>query len=267
MDRTAWQELPSAAREAVEKHTGPVGHAETADTGVMSRLACTLHTASGRVFVKGTRLDDDAAWTYDYEARVTRCAPCAPGVLWEVEAGGWLLIGYEFIVGHHPGLAPGSADLAPLADTLTAMSATPWPGVVRKKPLHVRWSGLFPTDRTSDLEGTALVHTDVSPLNMLVTADGIRLLDWALACPGPDWADTAFAVVRLVHAGHTPGQAEEIARTVPAYRAAPTTVVTTFADALCAVWENRQKTDPLPHRAPLIAAARSWAAHRGLIRE
>jgi phosphotransferase family enzyme len=265
VDRTAWLELPPAARQAVERHSGPVEHAETAGNGVMSRLACTLHTASGRVFVKGTRLDDNAAWMYDYEARVTKCAPRAPRLLWQVEAGGWLLTGYEFIHGHHPNLAPGSADLAPLVDTLTAMSAAPWPEAVRKKPLPVRWAGFFPTDRSQDLEGASLVHTDVSPLNMLATVDGIRLLDWALACPGPAWADTAFSVVRLVHAGHTPEQAEEIARQVPAYRAASPTAVTTFADALCAVWESREKSDPLPHRAPLIAAARAWASHRTLI--
>ncbi|MDH2389631.1 hypothetical protein QCN29_12670 [Streptomyces sp. HNM0663] len=266
MDRTAWQELPPAAREAVEKHTGPVEHADTAGNGVMSRLACTLHTASGRLFVKGTRLDDEAAWMYDYEARVTRCAPRAPHVLWQVEAGGWLLIGYEFIDGHHPDLAPGSPDLAPLVDTLTAMSAVPWPEAVRKKPLHVRWAGFFPADRTPDLEGGALVHSDVSALNMLATADGIRLLDWALACPGPNWADTGFTVVRLVHAGHTPEQAEEVAREVPAYRAAAPTAVSTFAHALHALWESRERADPLPHRAALTAAARSWAAHRDLIR-
>ncbi|QXE35691.1 hypothetical protein KQY30_16920 [Streptomyces sp. GMY02] len=263
MDRTAWHELPPAAQEAVEKHTGRVDHAETAGSGVMSRLACTLHTALGRAFVKGTRLDDETAWMYDYEARVTRCAPRAPRLLWQVEAGGWLLVGYEFIDGHHPDLAPGSADLAPLVATLTALSAASWPATVRKKPLHVRWRGFFPADCTPDLEGGALVHTDVSALNMVATPDGIRLLDWALACPGPNWADTAFAVVRLIHAGHTPEQAEEAAREVPAYRAASSSAVSTFAHALHAVWENRERTDPLPHRAALTAAARSWAMFRG----
>ncbi|WP_079086709.1 hypothetical protein [Streptomyces silvensis] len=250
----------------MEKHTGPVDHAETAGHGVMSHLACALHTASERVFVKGTRLDDEAAWMYDYEARVTRCAPRAPRVLWQVEAGGWLLVGYEFIDGRHPNLSPGSADLPRLVDTLTAMSAAPWPEGVRKKPLHVRWGGLFPVDRTPDLEGGSLVHTDVSALNMLATVDGVRLFDWALACPGPDWADSAFAVVRLVHAGHSPEDAEQVACGVPAFLAAAPAAVDTFAHALHAVWASRERADPLPHRAALTAAARSWAAHRGLIR-
>ncbi|WEV26753.1 hypothetical protein OYE22_17270 [Streptomyces sp. 71268] len=265
MDRTAWTELPSAAREAVEKLAGPIERGETADSGVMSRLACTLHTTASRVFLKGTRLDDETAWLYDYEARVTRSAPRAPRVLWQVEAGGWLLIGYEFLEGRHPQLAPASDDLAALVDMLTMLSSTPWPTEVRKKPLHVRWAGFYPDDCAQYLQGTALTHTDVSPLNMLVTADGIRLLDWALACPGPDWADTAFSVVRLVHAGHSPEQAEQVARAVPAYRAAAPAAVSTFAHALHAVWASREKADPLPHRAALTAAARAWADHRALI--
>ncbi|MFD7082997.1 phosphotransferase [Streptomyces sp. NPDC059918] len=263
MDRTAWLELPPEARSAVETYTGLVEHAETAETGVMSRLACTLHTPTGRVFVKGTRSDEPTAWMYEYEARVTRVAPLAPQVLWQVDAGGWLLTGYEYVSGPHPDLTPESPDLGPLINALTAMSAAPWPEQVRKKPLHIRWAGFFPADRSPDLEGRVLVHSDVSPLNMLATDDGIRVLDWALACPGPAWADTAFVIPRLVHAGHTPQQAEALARTVPAYRAAEPSVVTAFAQALCAVWESRAESDPAPHRAPLISAARAWTAHRG----
>ncbi|GGW07019.1 hypothetical protein AMK14_10660 [Streptomyces sp. TSRI0445] len=262
MDRTAWLELPPEARSAAEAYTSTVEYAETAETGVMSRLACTLHTTTGRVFVKGTRSDEPAAWMYEYEARVTRVAPLAPRVLWQVDAGGWLLTGYEYVFGLHPDLVPGSPDLGPLINALTTMAAAPWPEQVRKKPLHIRWAGFFPTDRCPDLEGRALVHSDVSPLNMLATDDGIRVLDWALACPGPAWADTAFAIPRFVHAGHTPEQAEALARTVPAYRAAAPSAVSTFAQTLCAVWESREESDPAPHRAPLISAARAWAAHR-----
>ncbi|AQT72378.1 phosphotransferase [Streptomyces sp. fd1-xmd] len=262
MDRTAWLELPPEARSAVETYTGPVEHAETAETGVMARLACTLHTATGPVFVKGTRSDEPTAWMYDYEARVTRVAPLAPRVLWQVDAGGWLLTGYEYLVGPHPDLSPGSPDLGPFLDALTTMSEAPWPEQVRKKPLHIRWSGFLPADHSPDLGGRALVHSDVSPLNMLATGDGIRVLDWALACPGPAWADAAFAIPRFIHAGHTAEQAEALAQAVPAYSKAEPSAVATFAATLCGVWESRAASDPAPHRAPLIAAARAWTMHR-----
>ncbi|MFE3940598.1 phosphotransferase [Streptomyces sp. NPDC059118] len=97
------------------------------------------------------------------------------------------------------------------------MSEASWPEQVRKKPLHICWAGFFLDGRCPDLEGRTLVHSDVSPLNMLATANGIRLLDWALSCPGPAWADTAFAIPRFIHAGHAAEQAEDIAQAVPAY--------------------------------------------------
>ncbi|MFJ4768646.1 phosphotransferase [Streptomyces uncialis] len=265
MDRTAWLELPPESRSAVEAYTGPVEHAETAETGVMARLACTLHAATGPVFVKGTRSDEPTAWMYDYEARVTRVAPLAPRVLWQVDAGGWLLTGYEYLVGPHPDLSPGSPDLGPFLETLATMSEAPWPEQVRKKPLDVRWAGFFPDDRCPDLEGRALVHSDVSPLNMLATENGIRVLDWALACPGPAWADTAFAIPRFIHAGHTAEQAEALARAVPAYRTAKPSAVTTFAHAVRGVWASREQSDPAPHRAPLIVASRAWVDQRELM--
>ncbi|MGW2816764.1 aminoglycoside phosphotransferase [Streptomyces sp. NPDC001415] len=264
MERTPWQELPPAARRAVEACTGTVEGAESADKGVMSHLACTLRTASGRVFVKGTRADDTSAWVYRTEARVTERALLAPRLLWQAEAGGWLLVGYEYIPGRHPDLAPGSADLGPLVDALGVMSAADWPEEVGKKPLPVRWGSLIPDGRAHLLDGRALVHTDMSPLNMLATANGIRLVDWALACPGPDWADTAFTVPRLIHAGHTAEQAEALARRVPAYRDASPAAVSAFVSALHAVWESRERADPLPHRAALIAAAAAWAQYRAL---
>ncbi|MGW8728378.1 aminoglycoside phosphotransferase [Streptomyces sp. NPDC055808] len=264
MDRTPWHDLPPVVRQEVEAHTGPVEQADTADKGVMSRLACTLRTASGKVFLKGTRLDDASAWVYRSEAQVTQYAPLAPRLLWQVESGGWLLAGYEFIDGRHPDLTPGSTDLALLVSALTAMSTAPWPQAVRKKPLPVRWGLLIPEGQEHDLDGRTLVHTDMSPLNMLATTDGIRLVDWALACPAPQWADTAFTVPRLIHAGHSPEQAEAIGGQVPAYREAAPSAVSTFAQALCAVWEARERSDPLPHRASLISAARDWAEHRSL---
>ncbi|MFE0132812.1 phosphotransferase family protein [Streptomyces sp. NPDC059037] len=238
--------------------------AETAPHGVMSQLACTVHAQDARTFIKGTRLDDPQAWVYRHEAAVTREAAHAPRVLWELEAGDWLLFGYEYINGHHPNLSPGSPDLDALVRTLTAVSQAPWPEALRKKPLHTRWTDFLPEDVPPELQGRSLAHTDMSPLNMLVTPDGaLRLLDWALACPAPAWADAALTIPRLISAGHTAEQAEKIAEQVPAYRAAEPTAVTTFARTVYAAWESWERTRPLPHRAALTAAARMWAEHRG----
>jgi len=263
VDRIEWHDLPATTRAAVERHTGSVETAESAPHGVMSRLACTVHTPAGRVFIKGTRHDDPQAWVYRHEARVTRCTPLAPAVLWEVDADGWLLSGYEYIDGRHPDLTPGSDDLAPLLRTLTVTSEAPWPEALNKKPLHTRWTEFLPEDVPPGLQGRGLAHTDMSPHNMLLTHGGeLLLLDWALSCPAPAWADTALTIPRLISAGHTPEQAETIARQVPAYRAAAPAIVTTFARTVHAAWKNWERTRPIPHRAALTVAAQAWATHR-----
>ncbi|WP_069757805.1 hypothetical protein [Streptomyces sp. LUP47B] len=263
MHRIDWHDLPEAAKAAVERHTGPVERAETAPHGVMSRLACTIHTRAGQAFVKGVPEDDPQAWVYRHEAQVTRNAPRAPRVLWDVDSGGWRLYGYEYVQGRYPNLAPGSDDLPALVDTLTVLSEAAWPETMRKKPLHERWAGFPPDDVPAGMQGRVLAHTDMSPHNMLVTLCGeLRLLDWALSCPAPAWADTALTIPRLISAGHTPAQGEEIARRVPAYSAADGDTVTIFARTILAAWHEWEHTRPLPHRAALTDAARKWAMWR-----
>ncbi|MEW1774659.1 phosphotransferase [Streptomyces sp. NPDC086777] len=263
MDRIEWHDLPAETRAAVERHTGPVDDAQTAPHGVMSRLACTIDARTGRAFVKGTREDDPQAWVYRHEAKVTQYAPLAPRALWEVDAGGWRLYGYEYVEGRYPDLGPGSDDLAALVRTLTAVSQTPWPETLNKKPLHTRWAEFLPQDVPSGLQGRALAHTDLSPHNMLMKDAGeLLLLDWALACPAPAWADTALTIPRLIAAGHTPEQAEGIARQVPVYQAATPDTLTLFARTVYTAWEDWERTRPMPHRAVLTAAAETWATHR-----
>ncbi|WP_136325043.1 hypothetical protein [Streptomyces sp. A0642] len=201
---------------------------------------------------------------YRAEAAVTENAVLAPALLWEVEAGGWLLYGYAFLHGPHPDLSPGSPDLPDLVDTLLGTSRIPWPAVVKKKPLLARWGDHVPSGRAEDLVGHTLAHTDMSALNMICTPAGLHLVDWALACPAPAWADTAFTVPRLIHAGHTADQAEAVARLVPAYAAASDRAVSTFARTLLAVWESRERISPMPHRNALTEAARAWADHRAV---
>ncbi|MEU6546974.1 phosphotransferase [Streptomyces sp. NPDC046859] len=263
MDRIEWHDLPAETRAAVERCTGPVADAKAAPHGVMSRLACTVTARAGPAFVKGTREDDLQAWVYRHEAEVTQYAPRAPRVLWKVNAGGWQLYGYEYIEGRYPDLSPGSGDLAALARTLTAVSQTPWPENLKKKPLHTRWAEFLPEDVPSELQGRTLAHTDMSPHNMLMQDAGeLLLLDWALACPAPAWADTALTIPRLICAGHTPQQAETIARQVPAYRIAADDTLTLFARTVHTAWEDWERTRPMPHRAALTAAAQTWARHR-----
>ncbi|MFC1413360.1 hypothetical protein ACEZCY_30935 [Streptacidiphilus sp. N1-12] len=225
----------------------------------MSAFASTLDTGTGPVFLKATPADNPHAWIYHHEARVTAAAPLAPPLLWEAEGGGWLLYGYAALVGRHPSFAPGSPDLLPVVQALSVVSGHPWPVEISKKPLSDRLARFVPVGCEGALDGTALAHTDAGEFNLLVTDTGVRLLDWALSCPGPDWADAALLVPRLIAAGHTPEQADCIARHVPAYRDADPDRLGIFARTVHAFWSFRTGEDPLPQRVRLTEAAERWS--------
>jgi hypothetical protein len=60
----------------------------------------------------------------------------------------------------------------------------------------------------------------------------------------------------------SPEAAEQWAATIPAWRAAPDDARTAFAVTLLGVWEWLERSDPLPLRPPLTAAARYWVRYR-----
>ena len=260
LTRLQWQQLPDEARKAVESHTGPVLSARSAESGVMSAFASMLDTPTGPVFVKATPAENPQAWVYRHEARVTAVAPLAPPLLWEAEGGGWLLYGYGALTGRHPGFAPDdSSDMRAVAEALTVLSAHPWPVEISKKTLSDRLAKFIPDGGEGALDGTALAHTDAGELNLIVTSAGVRLLDWALSCPGPDWADAALWVPRLIAAGHTPEHADYTARRVPAYRDADPDRLAVFARTIHAFWSYRTREEPLPQRVKLTEAAERWS--------
>ncbi len=260
--RTEWTHLPDEAREAVQKHTGQVLSARSAETGVMSTFASMLDTRTGSVFVKATPADSPTAWTYRHEARVTAAAPLAPPLLWQAEGGGWLLYGYGALAGWHPSFAPDSPDLRPVVYALTVVSGHPWPIEVSKKPLSDRLARFMPPGSEGALDGSTLAHTDTGEFNLLVTGSGVRLIDWALSCPGPEWTDAALLVPRLIAAGHTPEQADYVARHVPAYRDADPARMSIFARTIHAFWASRTADAPLPQRVRLTEAAERWMLTR-----
>lgn len=260
MTRITWAELPLDAREAVEQRAGRVTDATSAEHGVMSAFASVLHTRHGQVFVKGIPADAPIAWGYKHEAQVTRVAPLAPPLLWEVEAGGWLLFGYGFLQGRHPDYRPNSPDLSAVMDAVSYLSGHPWPEDNRKKPLADRVAAYVPAGHEKALDGRALAHTDLGEFNLLVTPNGVRVLDWALSCPGPAWADAALLVPRLISAGHSLEQADRTARRVPAYRDADPSDLGVFAQTIHAFWAQRTREQPFPQRIALTEAAARWAA-------
>ncbi|MGC4749017.1 hypothetical protein ACLQ28_25645 [Micromonospora sp. DT201] len=263
--RRDWAELPEPVRAEVERHTGPIRSAATIPTGASCEVAVTLDTVTGLVFCKGGETGSPTAWLYRNEARVNPWLPdAAPRLLWTVERDGWLLLGFEHVVGEHPDLTPDSPDLPLLAALLTELSRqlTPCPPVALR-PFRDRWHGLTDAEL---VDGDTLLHTDMTPRNFLVplgrARSRVRLVDWSSPARGAAWIDSAFLALRLVRAGHTPAAAEEWAMQIPAYAAASEHAVTGLVDALVRLWQRKQLGAPAPHRGPILDAAHRWAAHR-----
>ncbi|MFI0717639.1 phosphotransferase [Streptomyces sp. NPDC021224] len=263
MTRTPWTDLPADARRAVEHTIGPVRSAVTPRAGVMSACVTRLVTDAGAYFAKGTPADAPDAWTYRHEFRVVGHVHAAPLPLWEAEGGGWRFYGYSILPGRHADFAEGSPDLGPVVEALARLSAMPWPTEISKRPLRERLAPFTPEGAGSALAGSALTHSDLGERNILVDGRTVGLVDWALSCPGPGWADAALWVPRLIAAGHGFRSAHALALAVPAYAEADPDALAVFARTVRSFWEHRATVDPLPHRAALVAAAREWERAAG----
>lgn len=261
MPHTRWDDLPASVRAAVAEQAGEVLSASPAGAGSTCQLAEVLHTARGPVFCKGVQVDDGKAWMLRNEIRVNeQLTPgLAPALRWHVEVEGWLLAGFENIPGRHANLSPGSPDLDAVAAVLADMSSRLTPAPMPARPFAARWAGRI--DPTV-VDGCTLLHTDPTPRNMLVDGGRVRIVDWATPATGAAWLDAALTVPRLIRDGHTAEDAEEWARQIPAYAAAPPRHVTAFARALADLWWERHRRSPAPHRGPLAIAALTWADRR-----
>ena len=57
-------------------------------------------------------------WMHRNESKINPYLPAQmPRLHWQVEASGWLMLGFEYVAGRHPDLSPGSPDLSSVAAT------------------------------------------------------------------------------------------------------------------------------------------------------
>ncbi|MCE7010474.1 hypothetical protein LWC34_47880 [Kibdelosporangium philippinense] len=265
--RYEWDDLPDDVVAAVAERTGPVGRVMCSPEGYSCQLAATLDTASGRIFVKGMRLDHQERWTQDVEAAIgPHLAPLAPSVRWRIVAGGWDLIGFDHIAGRAADYGPSSRDLPLIVDGITAMGRLACPDGVKLKTARARWCRFLddPSDAAAFV-GDALVHSDMNPSNFLLTdANGVHVVDWPWATRGAAWLDAACWVVWLVYSGHPPHVAEQWAAKVPSWALASPEAIDLFAVAQTRYWQAKVDAHTNRMTMALRSAASRWALHRGM---
>ncbi|MFF2082602.1 phosphotransferase [Nocardia sp. NPDC058176] len=288
--RPDWLDVPEPVRAAIEHRLGTtVRSARTPQGGFTSGLAARLLLGDGRrVFVKAIEATEPLAASYRSEAAAVAGLPAAtpsPALLFAGAFAGWVALVFEDVPGRHPrfdrpdewaavsatvdqlGRLPISdLSLTPFAEcfgpalaywTVFAEHGPP-PGLSRWACSRLDILADYETRWLAAAEGTALVHTDLRPDNMIRAADGtVLVVDWASPCRGARWIDLACLVPSLLVAGVDPGPIlAEHPATIDVDRA----VIVGFLVALAGYWEHNCRL-PAPNRSPHLRRHQARSAH------
>ncbi len=262
--RLRWDELPAAVRARIEERFGPVVNAETMTGGFSPGLAARLHLANGEiVFAKAVSgaQNEMAPRFHRREILVASQLPAnapVPRLLWswaDDDPAGWVVLVYENVVGRPPAQPWEPAEFQSVVDALNELSRDLTPSPVEAAAIGGRTNGLpiaglnwwrvrneglvhpdpwvmenldrliVLEDRVPDIRpGTTLLHMDLRGDNMLITPNGVVIVDWPHAAIGPAWLDgVAFAPSVAMEGGPEP---EELVQLLDAMRAADPTELT-----------------------------------------
>ncbi len=286
--KTRWADLPAHVRTAVVIEVGDVIGASDIAQGAASDLSTVLHTASGAdVFVKGVRgVSLRMRWLRNEITAGALAAGIAPAVVFHSDVDDWLLVGFEHLKGRTASLAPDSPDLPAVAAAIGKLStiAAPelsslgdrwtltdaWIKLAETKPeaVHgwdVRKMAGQAAQITALVDGSCLLHTDLHGEQFLIDDRSVaHVIDWAFPARGAAWVDSAFLVLRLIEAGHTPDHAERWALRLPGFTEIDGTVaLDAFAAFISGLWTTWAVSDNPPagaaHRSRL---ALTYAEHR-----
>lgn len=259
--RMDWDELPEAVTDEVAGRVGG-SHITPATTGDHAEIAATVTGPDGRVFVKAANTDFGVR-SLRYELRVSAATGVvhSSAVRWHFEAAGWLVVGFEHCDGPHADLSPGSPDLDLLGEALTVLGQTPAPDVPMFSPKQ-RIGFEHPA-----MDGDTLVHTDLCPPNLIVTPQGLRIVDWAMATTAAPWVELAMLAPWLISAGHTPQQADQWLTHHLAWQLADPEVLDLFATKNAQKWATKSAGATAAWVHNLAAWTSQWSAYRSRARK
>jgi hypothetical protein len=263
MARTAFTDLPGDVLAELANLAGPVKEFTPAALGNHAAVAGQLRTSRGRAFIKGVRLipgergGGAEAWSLRNEAGVLSAVqPHAPELLWQFDAAGWRIIGFEFVDGRHADYAPRSADLELVAAAVEDLSVRECPPSVRLQ-VQDRYTAL--DDSAEVFAGDTIVHCDLNPDNVLITPEGaVRIVDWAFVSRGSAWLDLAFMVPWLIRAGHVAQDAEAWLGGIPLWKSADPEHVDLFTSLLDQTWARRNVEGAPAWLVEYAGLVRTW---------
>ncbi|WP_431881733.1 phosphotransferase family protein [Micromonospora chalcea] len=254
--RSDWTCLPETVRAGIAARLGGAVTVTPAPAGNHAEIASMVTGPAGRVFIKAGQQVPSLRYELAGTLAGGSATGYAPAVRWHEEAGDWLVVASEPLDGPHADLSPGSPDLDLLAVALKELQEASAPAGAWYTPAG-RLGFTSPA-----MEGLALVHSDLNPANLIVTRDGLRIVDWAWVTRAAPWVELALLTQWLIGCGHTPAQAEGWLAQFPAWGAAGDAALDHFATRNAAKWSAKAQQRDDPWVRNLAAWTSRWATYR-----
>jgi hypothetical protein len=257
----AYWALPVRVRDQIDQKIGQVISARQIDDTEADRVTAILTTGRGRFFIKAVPDDPrhNAGWRRE-AAVAGHLTTIGPRLIADLAEDRWAVLLFEAVDGRPANYAPGSPDLAVAARILIRLSRLPCPDIdLFEAPLRLQQ---YAAD--TDLHrfaGNRLLHTRLDPQHLLITGTTAHLVSWGCATRGAAWLDTAYWIIELIAAGHTPAAAENLAAAGTPWRNAPATDVDAFVTASLRRHQTRRNS-PNPNCPARTDAVQAWHQHR-----
>jgi aminoglycoside phosphotransferase (APT) family kinase protein len=287
--RLEWHEVDASVRRALEEALGaPVVEARNEPGGFSPGLAARCRLDDGRrAFIKAVSPDQNpqACRIHRREAEVASRLPDdlpVPRLRHVHDDGRWVALVFDHVEGRQPAEPWVWDELDVVIDAVASFAEratpTPAPGLQpvqdRYRAAFSGWrrlaageadpSGYGPAvadriERWAELEagwaaaaaGDTLLHTDLRADNLLLTADGVVLVDWPWACTGAAFVDLVM-LLPSVGLGGGPRPEEVVARH-RLFREVDPDALGAVVAALAGFFV-RQSLDPDPPGLPTVRA-------------
>lgn len=222
--RMAWAAVPREVTARIEQVLGsPVAGAFSQPGGFSEGLAARVHLANGkRVFIKAASslVAPAVANFHRREIAVSQRLPAeapTPRLLDAYDDGTWVVLVFEEIPGRLPAQPwqPDELDrvLTAVTDMAEVLTPSPMDEAILSKPRLGGWleiaadaatrakveklspwaahhlDELVALEHNASLVGSTLLHGDLYPFNIMLTADRVFVVDWPHAWVGPRHCD------------------------------------------------------------------------------